>query len=77
MSVIPSLLLVTVTPLMLACKRGKGLTVTAKVLSPLVPKSLVADTVMFPFCPAVPVVTVIECVSSPPVIIQPVGTVQL
>jgi hypothetical protein len=32
---------------------------------------------MFPFCPAFPVVTVIEVVPAPAVIVHPVGTVQL
>ena len=54
-----------------------GLTVTAKLLAALVPQLLPAVTVIFPFCPAVPVVTVIEVVPVPAVIDHPVGTVQV
>ena len=54
-----------------------GLTVTAKLLAELVPQELVAVTVIFPFWPALPDVTVIELVVVPAVIVQPVGTVQL
>lgn len=54
-----------------------GFTVTAKVLTALVPHELEAFTVIFPFCPKVPVVTVIEFVPAPEVIVHPVGTDQL
>ena len=54
-----------------------GFTVTANVLDALVPQELVAVTVMFPFCPELPVVTVIELVVLPPEIVHPVGTVQV
>ena len=56
---------------------GPGLTVTGKVVAVLVPHELVAITVMFPFCPALPAVTVIEFVPAPPVIDHPVGTVHV
>ena len=39
-----------------------GDTLTAKVLSALVPQVLEAFTVMLPFCPAVPAVTLMEIV---------------
>ena len=51
-------------------------TVAAKVLAVLVPQELVAVTVIFPFCPVVPVVAVIEVVPCPEVILQPAGTTQ-
>lgn len=54
-----------------------GLTDTANVLALLVPQLLVAVTVILPFWPAVPAVTVIELVPAPPVIVHPAGTVQL
>ena len=54
-----------------------GLTVTATLLAALVPQELVAVTVIFPFCPATPEVTVILFVVAPAVIVQPVGTVQI
>ncbi len=54
-----------------------GLTVTGKVLALLVPQELVAVTVISPFCPLAPEVTVMELVPAPEVIVQPVGTVQL
>ena len=54
-----------------------GLTVTAILLAALVPQLLPAVTVMFPFCPAVPVVTVMEVVPAPAVIVQPVGTLHV
>jgi hypothetical protein len=50
-------------------------TVTARLLAALVPQLLLAVTVMFPFCPAVPVVTVIELVILLPD--QPDGSVQV
>ena len=54
-----------------------GDTVTAKLLADEVPQLLVAVTVIFPFCAAAPVVTVMLFVVPPPVIDHPVGTVQL
>ena len=51
-----------------------GLTITGKILAALVPHELPAVTVIFPFCPVAPVVTVIEVVPAPAVIVQPVGT---
>ena len=56
---------------------ASGFTVTASVRAELVPQELVAVTAMFPFCPEVPVVTVIELVVLPPVIVHPVGAVQV
>ena len=54
-----------------------GLTTTGKLDAALVPQELVAVTVMFPFCPALPDVTVIEVVPAPPVTTHPVGTPQV
>ena len=54
-----------------------ALTATGKLCAVLVPQELVAVTVIFPFCPAAPDVTVIEFVPDPAVIDHPVGTVQL
>ena len=54
-----------------------GFTVTASVFARLVPQLLPAVTVMSPFCPAEPVVTVIETVPCPEDIDHPVGTLQL
>jgi hypothetical protein len=54
-----------------------GLTVTARVLAELVPQLFVAVTLIVPFWPGLPDVTVIEFVPVPPVIDHPVGTVQL
>jgi hypothetical protein len=54
-----------------------GLTVTGKLAAVLVPQLFPAVTVMFPFCPAVPVVTVMEVVPVPAVIDHPVGTDQV
>ena len=51
-----------------------GFTVTASVLAALVPHEFPAVTVMFPFCPVLPVVTVIVLVPAPAVIDQPAGT---
>ena len=51
-----------------------GSTVTASVLAALVPHELPAVTVISPFCPAEPVVTVIDVVPVPPVIVHPAGT---
>ena len=56
---------------------GPGLTATANELAALVPQELPAVTVIFPFCPALPVVTSIELVEMPCVILQPVGLVQV
>ena len=50
---------------------------TANELAVLVPHELVAVTVIFPFWPEVPAVTVIVFVPAPPVIVHPVGTVQV
>ena len=52
-------------------------TVTANVLAVLVPQVFPAVTVTFPFCPSVPVVTVILVVPCPPVIVHPIGTVHV
>jgi hypothetical protein len=52
------------------------LTLTARLPAALVPQLFVAVTVIFPFCPAEPEVTVIE-VPVLFVIVQPVGTTQL
>jgi hypothetical protein len=51
-----------------------GLTVTAKLLAALVPQELPAVTVILPFWPALPEVTVIELVPVPPITVHPVGT---
>ena len=56
---------------------GAGLTVTGRVCAALVPHELVAVTVMFPFCPALPAVTVIDVVPAPEVTNHPVGTVHV
>ena len=54
-----------------------GFTVTAKLLAELVPHEFVAVTVIFPFWPAVPDVTVIELVVPTDVIVHPTGTVHV
>ena len=54
-----------------------GLTVTANALAALVPQSLEAVTVMFPFWPVAPEVTVIVVLPCPAVMLQPVGTVHV
>jgi hypothetical protein len=54
-----------------------GETVTAVDDDKEVPHEFPAVTVMFPFCPADPDVTVIELVPAPEVINQPVGTVHV
>jgi hypothetical protein len=54
-----------------------GLTVTAKLPGKLAPQLLSAVTLIFPFCPADPVVTVIEVVPAPPVMDHPAGTVHV
>ena len=46
-------------------------------LGELVPQELDAVTVIVPFAPVVPVVTVIDSVPCPPVIVHPAGTVQV
>jgi hypothetical protein len=58
------------------CKGVPGNTVTVSVFEVLVPQPFPAATLMLPFCPAEPVVTVIEVVPCPPVMDQPVGTIQ-
>jgi hypothetical protein len=52
-------------------------TLTASVCAVLVPQSLEAVTLIFPFWPVVPVVTVIEVVPLAEVMDHPVGTDQL
>ena len=54
-----------------------GETVTVTELDPLVPQLLPAVTEMLPLFPYAPVVTVIDVVPAPAVIVQPVGTVQV
>ena len=49
-------------------------TVTANVAALLVPQLLPAVTLIFPFCPVDPVVTVTEVDPFAEVIVQPVGT---
>ena len=56
---------------------GFAVTVTPKVLDELVPQEFCAVTLMLPFWPPAPAVTVIEVVPAPAVIVHPVGTVQL
>jgi hypothetical protein len=51
--------------------------VTAKEDAELVPQVLDAWTVMIPFWPILPDVTVIDVVPDPEVIIHPVGTVHM
>jgi hypothetical protein len=58
------------------CAGVAGDTVTANVLAVEVPQEFCAVTLMLPFCPEVPVVTVIE-VPVLAVIDHPVGTDQL
>ena len=59
------------------CAGVPGLTTTGKVLAVLVPQELLAVTVMLPFWPALPEVTMIEFVPAPAVTVHPVGTVQV
>jgi hypothetical protein len=54
-----------------------GETTTGFVAAPDVPHEFPAVTVMFPFCPADPAVTVIDVVPAPEVIVHPVGTVHV
>ena len=54
-----------------------GDTVTAFEAAAVVPHAFPAVTVIFPFCPADPAVTVIELVPAPAVIVQPDGTVHV
>jgi hypothetical protein len=54
-----------------------GITVTARLFAALVPQLLPAVTVIFPFWPAVPVLTVTDVVPCPDVIAHPAGTVQV
>lgn len=51
--------------------------VTAFIEAALAPQGLLAVTLIFPFCPTDPVVTIIVLVPVPLVITHPVGTVQL
>jgi len=66
-----------VVPVIVPGVAGADITVTARALAELVPQLFPAVTLILPFCPAEPVVTVIEVVPVPEVIVQPVGTVQL
>ena len=52
-------------------------TVTVSVDAALVPQELLAVTAILPFCPAAPEVTEIEVDPCPPLMVHPVGTVQL
>jgi hypothetical protein len=52
-------------------------TVTASVEAALVEQLFVAVTLIFPFWPAFPEVTVMETVPCPPVMLHPGGTVQV
>jgi hypothetical protein len=54
-----------------------GLTVTARVLGALLPQTLFAVTLMFPFCPALPDVTVTEVFPLLEVIVHVGGTVHV
>ena len=64
-----------VTPVITPGVEGvAGLTTTAFVWVVLVPQVFPAVTVIFPFCPAAPDVTVMELVPVPAVIVQPTGT---
>ena len=54
-----------------------GLTTTGRLLAVLVPHELVAVTLMLPFCPDAPDVTVILVVPAPEVIVQPGGSVHV
>ena len=56
------------------CAGVGALTATANELAALVPQLFPAVTVIFPFCPNAPDVTVIEFVPAPLLIVQPVGT---
>ena len=54
-----------------------GFTVTAKTLAELVPQEFPAVTVILPFCPALPVVIVMELVVDPSVMFHPGGLVHV
>ena len=54
-----------------------GCIVTTREAAALVPQLLPAVTVMLPFWPALPVVTVIDVVPCPPVMLHPVGMVHV
>ena len=56
---------------------GVAMTVTARVRAALVPQEFPAVTLMFPFAPVPPVVTEIDVVPLPELIVHPAGTVQL
>ena len=67
-----------VVPVIIPGCAGVGaLTATASELAALFPQLFPALTVIFPFCPNEPDVTVIEFVPAPLLIVQPVGTVQV
>ena len=63
-------------PLITPGVAGADATVTARVRGELVPQLFPAVTLILPFCPVEPDVTVIEIVPAPDVITHPVGTVQ-
>ena len=54
-----------------------GITVTARVDAALVPHTFPAVTVILPFCPTAPVVTVAAIVPCPEVMLHPAGTVHV
>ena len=56
---------------------GSEKTVTAIVAATLVPQEFCAVTEILPFCPDVPVVSVIETAPCPEVINHPAGTAQV
>ena len=60
-----------------SCMVFLDLQLLPRYLQHLFRNELPAFTVIFPFCPAVPVVTVIDVVPAPAVIDQPAGTVHV
>ena len=56
---------------------GGVVIVTARVLAALDPHELPAVTEILPFCPAVPVFTVMEAEPAPAVMVHPAGTFQV